>query len=61
MVKKVIERSADGAIVSCITDGWPLTFSVKNENGDRLRIFKREQAEGLYYALGKVLDEAPTS
>ena len=60
MAKK-IKRSAEGLEVTCYTEGWPNTFYIEDETGSELTLLGRERAEGLHYALGKVLASAPKS
>ncbi|WP_162651564.1 hypothetical protein [Lentilitoribacter sp. Alg239-R112] len=51
-----IKRNADGVEVQCYTDGHPKLFYI-SVGGNEIRITGIEKAEGLQYALGKVLDK----
>ena len=55
-MSKVFERKADGVKVTCYADGYPPHFVIEDEKGNKLSLFGRERAEGLHYALTKVLE-----
>lgn len=63
MKAKVIKRKSDGVEVTCYLDGWPRQFIMYLEDnrkhglGLSVRIGGQREAEGLQYALGKVLQE----
>ena len=61
-VKDRIEREADGICVECWMNGWPRRIAIHRMSDadtmyEKLGTLELEEAQGLYYALGRVLEE----